>query len=66
VAWNFVAVFDACVLYPAPIRDLLLRLAVTGLFRARWSERIHDEWIQARFCVTGRISSASSWTGPVS
>ena len=38
---------DACVLYPAPIRDLLLRLAVTGLFRARWSERIHDEWIQA-------------------
>ena len=41
------AVFDACVLYPAPIRDLLLRLAVTGLFRARWSERIHDEWIQA-------------------
>lgn len=47
MASNFVAVFDACVLYPAPIRDLLLRLAVTGLFRARWSERIHDEWIQA-------------------
>ncbi|WP_211259294.1 hypothetical protein [Stenotrophomonas koreensis] len=45
MASNFVAVFDACVLYPAPIRDLLLRLAVTGLFRARWSERIHDEWI---------------------
>lgn len=44
---NFVAVFDACVLYPAPLRDLLLRLALTNLFRARWTERIHGEWIGA-------------------
>ena len=65
MASNFVAVFDACVLYPAPIRDLLLRLAATGLFRARWSERIHDEWIQA-VLRNRQISSASSWTGPVS
>lgn len=40
----FVALFDACVLYPAPLRDLLLRLALTGLFRARWTDDIHDEW----------------------
>ena len=44
---SFVAVFDACVLYPASVRDLLLRLALTDLFRARWTERIHDEWISA-------------------
>jgi len=44
---NFVAVYDACVLYPAPLRDLLLRLALTDLFRARWTERIHDEWIRS-------------------
>lgn len=24
-----------------------MRLSVTGLFRARWTDRIHDEWIQA-------------------
>lgn len=36
--------FDACVLYPAPLRDLLMRLALTGLFQARWTEEIHDEW----------------------
>ena len=42
----FTALFDACVLYPAPLRDLLMRLACTGLFRARWSEQIHDEWIR--------------------
>lgn len=41
------AVFDAYVLYPVPVRDLLMRLSVTGLFRARWTDRIHDEWIEA-------------------
>lgn len=38
------AVYDACVLYPAPLRDLLMRLALTDLFRARWTATIHDEW----------------------
>ena len=38
-----VAVLDANVLYPARVRDLLLRLAVAGHYRARWSERILDE-----------------------
>lgn len=44
---SFVAVLDTCVLYPAPLRDLLLRLALTDLFRARWTDRIHDEWIRS-------------------
>lgn len=44
---NFVAVYDACVLYPAPLRDLLMRLALSGLYRARWTERIHQEWMRA-------------------
>ena len=44
---SFVAVFDACVLYPAPLRDLLMHLSLSGLFRARWSARIHDEWMRA-------------------
>ena len=35
---------DACVLYPAPLRDLLLSLAAAGLYRAKWSQQIHDEW----------------------
>jgi len=41
---QFTVVFDANVFYPAPLRDLLLRLAATRLFRARWTEQIHDEW----------------------
>ena len=30
--------------YPAPLRDLLMRLALTDLSRARWTDMIHDEW----------------------
>lgn len=37
-------VYDACVLYPAPLRDLLMWLALSERFRARWSAQIHDEW----------------------
>lgn len=40
------AVYDANVLYPAPLRDLLIRLAQAGLVRARWTEAIHDEWVR--------------------
>lgn len=43
---NFTAVFDACVLYPAPVRDLLLSVATTDLFKARWTDKIHQEWTQ--------------------
>jgi len=43
---SFTVVYDACVLYPAPLRDFLLHLAATDLFRARWSEWIHAEWMR--------------------
>lgn len=43
----FVVVYDACVLYPAHIRDFLLRLATTDLFQAKWSEGILDETFEA-------------------
>lgn len=38
-----VAVLDANVLYPARLRDLFLRLAIAGHYRALWTERILDE-----------------------
>ena len=40
----FTAIFDACVLYPAPLRDFLMWLGLSGRFRARWSQQIHEEW----------------------
>lgn len=44
VADRFVIILDANVLYPFRVRDVLLRFAEAGLFRARWSEKITDEW----------------------
>lgn len=38
--------YDACVLYPAPLRSLLMYLAMTDLYRARWSNAIHEEWMR--------------------
>lgn len=43
---NFTAVFDACVLYPAPLRDLLMSVAMTEQFRARWTDEIQGEWVR--------------------
>ncbi len=40
-----IAVLDACVIYPAPIRDFLLHLASENLFFPKWSDKIHQEWI---------------------
>ncbi len=44
---SFTVLYDACILYPAPLRDLLMHLALTDLFRARWTDQIHDEWIRS-------------------
>ena len=41
-----VAVCDACVLYSITLADLLTSLGAAGLFRPRWTQAIHDEWIR--------------------
>jgi predicted nucleic acid-binding protein len=40
---SFVVVYDACVLYPSTLRDLLIRIAQAGLVQAKWTDRILDE-----------------------
>ncbi len=42
-----IVLLDACVLYPAALRDLLMRLAVHEQIVVKWSERIHEEWMTA-------------------
>ncbi len=46
---NAVLLLDACVLYPASLRDLFLELALQArgheLFSVRWTEQIQEEWI---------------------
>ncbi len=44
---RYTVLLDANILYSAPMRDVLLQLAVTDLFKAKWTADIHREWIEA-------------------
>lgn len=41
---NYKAVLDACVLYPAPVRDLLFSMAHNGLYKPKWTKEIQKKW----------------------
>jgi hypothetical protein len=44
----FTAVYDADVLYPNTLRDLLVRIAqLPNLVQARWTDQILDEMVRA-------------------
>lgn len=42
----FTVFYDANVLYPATLRNFLMHLALTGVFRAKWSADVHEEWMR--------------------
>ena len=39
-------ILDANVLYPAPVRDMLLSLANNNMFQPKWSAAINEEWVR--------------------
>lgn len=41
-----VAIYDACILYPFHLRNIVVQAAVDGLVEARWTDAIHDEWMR--------------------
>lgn len=43
----FTVFYDANVLYPAELRNILMHLALAGLFRAKWSAAVHEEWMSS-------------------
>jgi predicted nucleic acid-binding protein len=44
---RFTAVLDACVLYPVSVADALISLAVAGLYAAKWTVVIEEEWMRS-------------------
>lgn len=44
---SYSVILDANVLYSATLRDTLMWLSRTDLFKARWTDDIHREWITA-------------------
>jgi hypothetical protein len=45
---GYTVLLDASVLFPVFTSNLLLFLAERQLFRARWTAKIHEEWIDSR------------------
>jgi len=43
---KIIALLDANVLYPAPLRDYLLHLASLGVYEPVWTAAIQDEWLR--------------------
>jgi predicted nucleic acid-binding protein len=58
---RYTAVLDACVLYSQALSDALMSLASNGLFAAKWTTTIEDEWIRnlekQRPDLTGRLTT---------
>lgn len=43
---RYTVLLDANVLYPMAVCDALMEVAFTGIYAAKWSARIDDEWIR--------------------
>lgn len=56
---SFPAVLDACVLYPASLRDTLLRCAEAQLFEVVWSARILEE-VERNLVGDGRATAVQA------
>jgi hypothetical protein len=50
-----VVLYDANLLYPFHLRNLLVQLGVDGLVAPRWTDRIHDEWVGS-LAATGKVA----------
>jgi hypothetical protein len=44
---RYTVLLDACVLFPLTMVDSLMSLAEAGLYAAKWTARIEEEWIRA-------------------
>ena len=52
-----VALYDACILYPFHLRNIVVQVAVDGLVDARWTNAIHDEWMRNLLTNTPGLSA---------
>lgn len=55
---RYTALLDACVLFPMATCDALMSVAVTGIFAAKWTRRIEDEWMRNLAELKGVVPEA--------
>ena len=42
----YTALLDSNILYSSPLRDILIEISTNNIYRPRWSNHIHVEWIR--------------------
>ncbi len=52
------AICDACVLYPFHLRNILVQTSVDGLYDARWTDEIQDEWTRNLNVLIASLANA--------
>lgn len=57
---QFIVIYDSCVLYPAPLRDLLMRLGICEAIRNRKSCRAYLDQ-DVSLDIIEQISEAARW-----
>lgn len=43
---RYTVLLDACVLFPICVCDALMSVAATGIYAAKWTQRIDEEWMR--------------------
>lgn len=59
----FVVLYDANLLYPSTLRDLLIRVAQAGLVQAKWTDQVLDE-VFGNLTANRPTSIRRSWPAP--
>lgn len=42
---NFTVIYDSNILFGSFLRNVMIHLAQAGIYRAKWTKDIHDEWM---------------------
>ncbi len=56
-----VAIYDACILYPFHLRNIVVQAAVDGLVEARWTDAAHDEWMRNLLANAPGLQQSAWW-----
>ncbi|MGE4073625.1 MAG: PIN domain-containing protein, partial [Lysobacterales bacterium] len=51
---RYTVLIDACVLFPICVCDALMSVSATGIYAAKWTRRIDDEWTRNLELKTGK------------
>lgn len=56
---RYTALLDANVLYSVAISDALMEVAATGIYAAKWSRQVDEEWVEILLKIKVNLKSTS-------